>query len=235
LHIELFIMKTTLFLILIIYSFPSFSQEKNSLLIKHPPTNKDTLFKPNYPEGIYISKEDFINKKPNYVKDIIPKNIYGKKKAILDTIVHACYFYDAKTDKKIKKVFAISYKGYLYFQLYSILKNRNKLDRAQATNFPNSFVRVIDGGKNYYYTEANLTNQWAKGLAYNLGALGGAIGNTMIYGKGVVWDFKNKEFNIFRNCKDYNEFIQRVYPEGKQICKKQPDMLKVREAVLHFK
>lgn len=198
----------------------------------------DTLYKPRYPEGIYLTKEDFINKTPSKTQSIVPKNIYGQKKPIRDSIAHNCFFYDLVTDKKIKKTFAVSYQGHLYFQMYSILKNRNKTDRAQTTNFHNSFVRVIDGGDNYFYTEAELTNQWAQGFAY--GGVGGVAGSilaeNMVYGKGVVWDFKNQEFNIFKNCKDYNKFVETVYPEGKQKCEKQqPDVLLIRQAFKKFK
>jgi len=27
-------------------------------------------------------------------------------------------------------------------------------------------------------------------------------------GTGVVWDIKKEEFNIFRNCSDFNEFFE---------------------------
>ncbi len=193
------------------------------------PITTNNLFKPKYPEGLYLTKGDFINKKPSQIKKVVPKNIMGKKKPLL-SITHSCFFYDAATDIKIKKVFAISYKGHLYFQVYSILKNRNKTDRAQTSDFSNSYVRVINGGGNYFYTEANLANQWAQGALYNVAS--GVLADDVIYGKGVVWDFKNEEFNIFKNCKDYNEFLEQVYPEGKQKCEKQqPDMLKVREAI----
>ncbi len=204
---------------------------------KKESTETDTLFKPNYPEGLYLTKEDFINKKPSQIKKVIPKNLMGKKKPLLN-IAHACYFYDAETNKMIKKVFAISYKGHLYFHAHSILKNRNKTDRAQSANSPFSYSRVIEGGDKYFYSEVDLANQWAQGFAYGGigGVVGGVLAKDMIYGKGVVWDFKNQEFNIFKNCKDFNEFIEEVYPEGKQKCEKQqPDMLKVREAVQKFK
>ena len=58
----------------------------------------------------------------------------------------------------------------------------------------------------------------------------------MIKGKGIVWDIKNQEFNIFKNCKDYNDFIKDKYPEGVQQCEnQQPDMLLVRKAIEKIK
>ena len=199
---------------------------------------KDTLFRPNYPEGIYKTKEDFINKKPSQTTKVFAKGLIGFEKPILTEILHSCFFYDYDSDSKIKNVFAISFKGHLYFQINAILENRNKTDRAQTNELPNSFVRVIMGGENYYYTEADLVNKWAQGLAYGAigGVTGAVIGNTMYYGKGVVWDFKNKEFNIFKNCEDYNDFLKEVYPKGVQTCPdQQPNIKEVRKVIAKIK
>lgn len=189
-----------------------------------------------YPDGIYKTKEDFINKKPSSTEAITPKGLFGFEKPTLDYIVDNCFFYYTFSDEKIKNVFALSYKGHLYFQIYSILENRNKTDRAQSNDQPNSFVRVLFGGENYYYTEANLVNQWAKGLAYSGGAVGGAIASSLTNAKGVVWDVKNKEFNIFKNCKDFNDFIQYIYPKGVQECKNQQANINlIRKSILEIK
>jgi hypothetical protein len=201
-------------------------------------TEEDFGFKADYPEGIYKTKEDFINKKPNEIKHLTPKGLIGFTKPTLRKPEQNCFFYDTETDEKVKNVFAISYKGGLYFQISAILDNRNKTDRAQTNSFPNSFVRVITGGKSYFYTEAELANAWAQGVAY--GGVGGAAGAVlaadMVNGKGIVWDFKNNEFNIFKNCKDYNEFIKDKYPEGIQECKnQQADIRQIRTAIEKIK
>lgn len=198
----------------------------------------DSLFSSNYPEGIYKSIDDFIMKKPSEITEIDPRGLIGLEKPYLNTIEHNCFFYYTREDSKVKNAFAISYKGNLYFQIRAILSNRNKTDRAQTNDFPNSFVRVILGGKNYLYTELNLANKWEQGLAY--GAIGGAVGSsiarTMIYGKGVVWDFKNNEFNIFKNCEDFNTFITKINPKYIQNCEnKQPDMTAVRNIIEKIK
>ncbi|MNK24450.1 hypothetical protein D3C87_427560 [compost metagenome] len=197
----------------------------------------DTLFRPNYPEGIYKTKQDFINKKnrPNSV--LIPKGLTGFEKTELESIEHNCFFYTTG-DQKLKNVFAVSYKGHLYFQTSAILSNRNKTDRAQTTHFTNGFVRVIIGGENYFYTEADLTNLWAQALAYGAAspAISYNLARSMVYGKGIVWDFKNQEFNIFKNCDDYNDFIQDIYPPGIQSCvKQQPNVLDIRKTMEKIK
>lgn len=193
---------------------------------------KDTLYNLDYPEGIYKTKEEFILKKPSSAQRLRAKGLVGLDKPLLTKIEDECFFYDAH-DKKLKKVFAVCYNGHLYFRIGAILANKNKTDRAQDSQFTNGFVRVRIGGENYLYTEADLANAWAQGLAYGVGgAAGGVAANSMVKGKGIVWDFKNQEFNIFKNCKDYNKFIEPIYPEGVQECNgQQPDMYLVREAM----
>lgn len=188
--------------------------------------------------GIYITKEDFIKERISSTDEVVAKGMYGFEKPVLTKIEDNCFFYYKATDEKVKNVFAICYKGHLYFQISAILENRNKTDRAQTNDFPNSFTRVLSGGQNYYYLEASLANQWAQGFAYGGvgGATGGVLANSMVNGKGVVWDIKNQEFNIFKNCIDYNEFIKDKYPDGVQTCEKQQaDILKIREAIEKIK
>lgn len=228
-------MKTKIATLIIFISSFVFGQEKAPVISNNnnKEVHRDTLYKPNYPEGIYLSKRDFINKVPSSQKSV---EMIGFNKKRIDSIIHNPYFYYASTNKKVKNVFAISYKGHLYFQIKAILKNRNKTDRAQNTNFHNTFVRVIIGGENYLYTEAELANQWAYGTAVNFGVAGGLIANDLIKGKGVVWDFKNNEFNIFKSCKDYNEFIENKVPDEIQECERhQPNMIAVRKTIEKIK
>ncbi|MFY0481327.1 hypothetical protein ACI6PS_01875 [Flavobacterium sp. PLA-1-15] len=185
-----------------------------------------------YPVGIYYTKDDFIRKVPNSRAVIVPKELVGWEKDELTGIPDNCYFYLASEDTRIKKVFAICYKGYIYFQAQAILDNRHKTDRAQTNAFPNGFSKVQIMGENYFYTEVGLVNKWAQGLAYSGGVAGSVMATGMYNQKGIVWDVKNQEFNIFKNCKDYNDFIKDLYPEGVQDCKNhQPDIHKVRQAM----
>lgn len=177
------------------------------------------LYYPQYPEGVYVTKEDFLNKIPNRTPELTKNDLYGDQPILKDESP-ICFFFDEK-DKKVKKVFAVVYNGILYFNVESILNNRHKLDRAQGSDNPNSFVQVLMGGDNYLYTEAPLANVWAKGLAYNAGVAGSVMAGNLNVGKGIVWDFKNQEFNIFKNCNDYNEFIKDKSPEDIQKCTNQ--------------
>ena len=193
---------------------------------------KDTISKTGHPNGIYFTKADFINKVPNSNAEIVPKELVGWEKEELTGLPDECFFYLVSEDKRIKNVFAICYSGQLYFQTQAILDNRNKTDRAQTNHFTNGFTKVKIAGENYYYTEVSLANKWAQSFAYTGGAAGGILASTLNDLKGIVWDVKNKEFNIFKNCKDYNAFIKELYPESVQECKnRQPDIYKVREAI----
>lgn len=192
-----------------------------------------------YPNGVYFTKEDFLNKKAsNSSYELIAKEVGGIEKERIYGIPDECFFYYLSNDKKIKDVFAVSYRGHLYFQVGAILDNRNKTDRAQSNDHPNSFVRVKSYGDNYYYSEAELANIWAQGISAGVGGVvvGVAIATTMNREKGIVWDIKNKEFNIFKNCQDYNDFIKDKYPEGVQKCEnQQPDIVLVRQAIEKIK
>lgn len=192
-----------------------------------------------YPYGVYLTKEDFLNKKVTVpTEEIIAKEINGIEKDRIYGTPDECLFFYFDSDKKIRNVFAITYKGQLYFQISAILDNRNKTDRAQTNDHPNSFVRVSKYGENYYYLEATLANLWAQGFSY--GAIGGVPGaivaNSLLNVKGIVWDVKNKEFNIFKNCEDYNDFIRDKYPAGIQQCNNhQADVLEIRKAIEQIK
>ncbi|MBE8721222.1 hypothetical protein [Sphingobacterium pedocola] len=212
--------KTFLFFILSALSYCCHSQDS-------------VKFENTYPEGIYLTKEDFLKKTPNENKELIAKSVLLGSRKVIDAIPDQCIFFYKENDKKVKKTFAICYKGNLYFQALSILTNRDRRDKSQTTNFPNSFCRVIIGGQNFLYTELDLANSWKQGFGYGMGGVAGAaIAANAIKGKGIAWDFKNGEFNIFRSCKDFNEFIADKYPEGVQECNnQQPDILLVRTAM----
>lgn len=191
-----------------------------------------------FPNGVYLTKEDFLNKKPNNQEELIAKDIEGLEKERIYGIPDQCFFYFLQSDKKVKNAFAVSYRGRLYFQINAILSNRNKTDRSQDNDHPNAFVKVQYYGENYYYMEAELANIWAQvGAVAAAGVVvGGAIAGSMGNGKGVVWDIKNKEFNIFKNCEDFNDFIKDKYPAGIQVCENhQPNMAAVRSAIEKIK
>jgi hypothetical protein len=115
----------------------------------------------NYPDGVYLSKDDFLNQKPVQMS-LQPYTGTGFKKIEMFNPESSCYFYDTSTDSKVKGAFAIVWRGYLYFGLKAILKHRNSEDTSQDTEYPNMYVQVVLAGSNYYYMEAVLANYWSK-------------------------------------------------------------------------
>ncbi len=196
-----------------------------------------TFVKENYPDGIYADIESFINKKPTEKLGIWPVKLHSlSNEKVVDVRLENQLFFYKKVggdEEKVRNVFAISYQGQLFFQLSAILskKYKDKNDTNQSSDNPNSFARVHFAGANYYYLEAILANPWAKGFAY--GALGGAAGGVLAaradYLKSIVFDVKNNQFNIIKNCVDYNNFIKDISPDDVQDCSyKMPDRNSVK-------
>lgn len=217
----------------VVYARHETEQEKIARTEASAKAKRDSIALSQYPEGIYKTKEDFLNKTPTDLASVGPYTIMGSRRPIVGVVANNCYFYYLASDVRVRKAFAVSYKGNLYFQVNAILDNRNKYDRAQSPTWGQSFSRVIMGGENYFYVEASLANAWAQGAAYGSGGVAGAaIGSSLMSAKGIVWDFKNGEFNIFKNCDDYNEFIEPIHRSGVQAChERQPDLSLVRAAM----
>ncbi len=222
--------KRTLFTLIILLIGINFSQGQ---------VNNDI----DYPEGLYNTKEDFIGKKPSEVRQLTVKEIELVND--IDSAIQRCFFLDKETNKKIKKVFAVSHNGSLYFSNWAIVKNKTKEDKSVSPAASmNAFVLVTIFGPKYLYTEAGLVNHWQAGLSGGVaGGVGGLVGSalgeaidnsfpeTTKFGTGVVWDISAEEFNIFRNCPDFNEFLNEHNIERID-CGKEPfDLNRIREIV----
>jgi hypothetical protein len=172
----------------------------------------EQIDKLNYKNGIYETKEDFINKTPSLNHEVKVKNRFPKE--IVDTLIRRCFFVDLESGRKIKKAFAVVYNGNLYFRTGAIIDNKNNNDKSlsPATSASSQFVLVLKGGNNYLYTEAGIINHWQTGVSGGLASGGIYVMNEKGTGyyvntKGLVWDFKESEFNIFRDCTDFNAFM----------------------------
>jgi hypothetical protein len=214
------------------------------LLTSYCISQEHQLFESNgYPEGLYKTKEDFIAKKPSEVRQLLIEKIELINDT--DSIIRRGYFLDKMTNKRIKKIFAVVYNGELYFSNWAILQNKNKNDKSLSpASSMNAFVLVTLSGEKYLYAEAGLVNHWQVGISNGVaGGVGGLVGNelgkvidksypsTTQFGTGLIWDVKNEEFNIFRNCPDFNEFIEN-YPIEKIDCKNEIfDLKRVREII----
>ena len=188
-------------------------------------------YRPNYPSGIYQTKEDFISLTPSAFDEIYADGYEETNWDNPDSIINELFFRYKNTDKKVRKAFAISYKGFLFIRNTQLILPRNtaKKDKGQTLYDYNAFSRVLKGGENFLYIEAEMKSSWANAVLVNLGAGGGMAAGNLDRLKGVVWDFKRREFNILRNCKDLNEFLSEYFPTGLMECvTKKYDILRVR-------
>lgn len=201
---------------------------------------QQSIYQSALPEGLYLTKDDFLKKTPSEFRQLTIDRIRLVNDS--DSLARRCFFMEKDSKKRVKKVFAISHNGQLYFSNWAILDNKAKSDKSVSpVESMNSFVRVIIGGDNYLYAEGAFVNAWQAGLGggvsnamgVEFGIVGAVVGNevgkaidksfptTTFGGTGVVWDIKKEEFNIFRNCKDFNEFFETDSVEkidcGKQI------------------
>lgn len=193
----------------------------------------DSIYKTIFLDGVFETKEDFLEgRRKNY--EIYPKNHRRDdryKSGIVADPGHSTVFRYKSNDKIVSKVFAVSYNGFLYFKVSAIVEDINRKDRFQSDSHNSNFVRAIVGGQNYIYTEAEFADEWERGLAMQAGVAGYTLAESLLRGKGVVWDFWKHEFNIFRQCKDFNVFISAKYPEGIQNCDEKLNLLEVRKII----
>ena len=172
----------------------------------------------DYSSGIYNTKEDFINKNvnPNIELEIEKINLIIET----DSLIRRCFFFEKENHKKIKKAFAISFNGQLYFRVGAILKNRGENKESLSAPSKSAFVLVTKGGNQFLYCEAGLINPWSTGLSVGVsngigGMAGYVIGEqiekaypaTTVFGTGLVWDKEKNKFVVFSSCDKFNDFI----------------------------
>lgn len=127
--------------------------------------------------------------------------------------------------------FAVWLNGSLFIQQENFRKYAVKGDKNEEGDISNSYHRVLEAGK-FIYLEVELANSCSKGLAYGSGgALGGVIGSSMNRWKGIVFDINKKEFNILKDCKDFNEFLTSFPAENVKCENKKIDIIAVREYI----
>lgn len=187
----------------------------------------------DYSEGFYVTLEDFINKKKTKLNPVERREIIGLEKKLIhkNSIVDHVFLYTIANGTKLSGVFAVSLNGNLYIQQKNFRKYAVKGDKSEEGDNPNSYHRVLQEGK-FLYLEAELANGWSKGLAYGSGgAIGGVIGSSMNRLKGIVFDVNKKEFNVLKDCKDFNEFLTDYQAENVKCDNKKIDIITVRENI----
>jgi hypothetical protein len=161
--------------------------------------------KGDFSEGIYMTIEDVLNKKPSSTEEV-----YLKTTDRNDTVnlPEKAFFYFKKKNKKILYPLAISYQGEMYFQTYR--KYTNKKDKGYDPDQYSRFCKVSNYGR-FIYFEENMRGLWSKALLVNLNPASYSIKGKI---KGIVLDLDNREFNMLRDCEDLNDFFkQHKIPE----------------------
>ena len=172
----------------------------------------------DYPEGFYYSYDDFVNKKVRPAVNLERHSMRGDYVFALDSIADQVFFYRVKLAEKVDDIFAIKYRGNLYFRQRELTKHARHGDGAQAGNNQNSYHRVIKDGK-FFYLEGLFFDVWAKGALLNAGVTGQIMAFNLDQMKGVIYDFGNNRFDFFRQCKDFNNFLKEQHYDGQADCK----------------
>ncbi len=152
-----------------------------------------------YPSGIYATMDDFIMAVPSDTQTAFTIKVGS------DTISHR--FYDAASGDRLRKVFAVSHEGNLYFRMKDILKNMAKEDQNQLKDDGDYHLKAIDISPKYIYFEDYFTSTAA---AVWGGAIASAASRRL---KGLVYDQESRKFNLFKNSKDFEKYITMNHPE----------------------
>ena len=162
-------------------------------------TEYQTIRKGDFPEGVYMTLEDVLNKKPSSTDEI-----YFETSEKYDDVnlPEKAFFYFKKNGKKIKFPLAISHKGEMYFQTYR--KYTNKKDKGYDPDAYSRFCKVTIYGR-FIYFEESMRGMFSK---FALGAISPVTYSINGNIKGIVLDLENREFNILRDCEDLNNFLK---------------------------
>lgn len=159
-----------------------------------------SIKKGDFPEGVYETLEDVLNKKPTSTDEV-----YFKPSDVKDSSESPdkVFFYFKQKDKKIRIPLAVSHSGEMYFQTYR--KYTNKKDKGYDPDQYSRFCKVTSYGR-FIYFEENMRGMWSKALLGNLSPMTYLMNGNI---KGIVLDLDNKEFNMLRDCTDLNDFLKQ--------------------------
>lgn len=166
-----------------------------------------SIKKGDFPEGVYETLEEVLNKKPTSTDEV-----YFKPSDVKDSSESPdkVFFYFKQKDKKIRIPLAVSHNGEMYFQTYR--KYTNKKDKGYDPDQYSRFCKVTSYGR-FIYFEENMRGMWSKALLGNLSPMTYLMNGNI---KGIVLDLDNEEFNMLRDCTDLNDFLkQHQIPEIK--------------------
>ena len=180
---------------------------------------------------IYRTIEDFVENVCDNDRPYIDK-VVGKRDPVKK--------YQIKTkrnNKRLKEAFAVVIDGELYYQIYEIHRYMAKKDRLPSARNADNFIKVKSSGV-YDYLEYSEAGGGGPGVGIGSGGFGTGIGlgTSLNLGKkkvtGLIYDPVNFEFNVFENCKDFNQFLAERHPQFSYECKKKKlDIEQVRKVI----
>lgn len=163
-----------------------------------------------------MTKEDYQNQKCTQNMDAYVDRVIGAGKNGEVFVLKS-----QETGKRIKKAFAVTINGDMFYNLSAISGNLAKKDRLNIGNNQNTYLRALSRGT-YDYMEYD--NRDPSGPGAGLGTGGIGLGMSFNLGgssiRGLIYDNEQGEFNVFMNCKDLNAFLDERHPELSDECKK---------------
>lgn len=136
-----------------------------------------------YPEGTYITFEDFINKKPSIENSISAKQ--GKN------VIITTFRIKDGDGNKIKDAFAVSDGQFVYVRSNAMLNHltNSEFNKPNATNKDYSIASLVN--KDYLYFEVFFQNKSVR-----------TLGIGKVYLAGIIYDNSNHKFTFLDTIKD---------------------------------
>ena len=209
----------------------------------------------SYPDGVYVTKDDFVSKNVESKAFEMKPNLYAD---LFEQSADLVNFYDTKgkfPEFQQRDYFAIVRNGDVYFNVKEIKKIAKDKKILLAKEIPNfAYVRVKAGSDHHLYMELPKSQQ-NNGYLMMFG-IAGAIASTVLdtkdapegYSenyinlvkegiitfntndyKGIIFDTKNKEFEILSKCSDLNSYVTKYNSEFNLDCKADYSIDKQRE------
>ena len=209
----------------------------------------------SYPDGVYVTKDDFVSKNVESKAFEMKPNLYAD---LFEQSADLVNFYDTKgkfPEFQQRDYFAIVRNGDVYFNVKEIKKIAKDKKILLAKEIPNfAYVRVKAGSNHHLYMELPKSQQ-NNGYLMMFG-IAGAIASTVLdtkdvpegYSenyislvkegiitfntndyKGIIFDTKNKEFEILSKCSDLNSYVTKYNSEFNLDCKADYSIDKQRE------
>ena len=225
---DTFLMKEALYLIIGLIGFNGFS---TGIIGQDVTADKEEILAEIYPEGVYLTYTDLVEKTPSNTNRIEARDVFKPKKKLVEGQLDNCLFYSRRKNKRIKDAFAIVYYGQVFINVNHMKGMMDKKERKKLIDHKDSYLRVLDLGK-YWYMEGFSRKGGGLGLSIGGGPVSVGTGGPREELRGILFDPDVQHFDMITDCKDFNEFLQFTHPERAFKCpKKSVPITLVRDIV----